>query len=110
MGENLLSLGREKDSCTSRVPATLAVMIVVNKIYLCILGLGGRGEGGGRDSHMNRAGILVVSLRDVNFRFWSRLGCSEQNTIIFSCKVENRRLVNVHSPFVILKFMGWGKI
>ena len=45
MGENLLSLGREKDSCTRRVPATLAVMIVVNKIYLCILGLGGRGEG-----------------------------------------------------------------
>ena len=24
---------------------------------------------------------LVVSLRGVNFRFWSRLGCSGQNTI-----------------------------
>ena len=32
------------------------------------------------------AGILVVSLRGVNFRFWSRLGCSGQNSIIFSRK------------------------
>ena len=46
MGGNLLSLRREKDSCTRRVPATLAMMIVVNKIYLCILGLGGGGGGG----------------------------------------------------------------
>ena len=28
--------------------------------------------------------ILVVSLRGVNFRFWSHLGCSVQNTTIFS--------------------------
>ena len=31
-------------------------------------------------------GMLVVSLKGVNFRFWSRLGCSQQNTIIFSRK------------------------
>ena len=35
---------------------------------------------------MKEAGMLVVSLMSVNFRFWSRLGCSGQNTIIFSCK------------------------
>ena len=35
---------------------------------------------------MKGAGMLVVSLRGVNFRFWSRLVCSEQNTIIFSRK------------------------
>ena len=35
---------------------------------------------------MKGAGMLVVSLRDVNFRFWSRLGCPEQNTITFSRK------------------------
>ena len=29
-------------------------------------------------------GMLVVSLRDVNFGFWSHLGCSRQNAIIFS--------------------------
>ena len=36
---------------------------------------------------MKGAGMLVVSLRSlrgVNFRFWSRLRCSGQNTIIFS--------------------------
>ena len=42
--------------------------------------------GGGGDSHMEGAGMLVVSLRGVNFRFWSRLGCSGQNAIIFSRK------------------------
>ena len=40
----------------------------------------------GWDSHMKGTGMLVVSLRGVNFRFWSRLGCSGQNTIIFSRK------------------------
>ena len=48
----------------------------------------GRGEGGGgggrKDSHMKGAGMLVVSLRGVNFRFWSHLGCSGQDAIIFS--------------------------
>ena len=38
------------------------------------------------DSQIKGAGMLVVSLRGVNFRFWSRLGCSGQNTIIFSRK------------------------
>ena len=36
----------------------------------------------GGDSHMKGAWMLVVSLRGVNFRFWSRLGCC----IIFSRK------------------------
>ena len=46
----------------------------------------GQGVGGGRDSHMKGAGMLVVSLRGVNFSMWPRLGCSVQNTIIFSRK------------------------
>ena len=29
-------------------------------------------------------GMLLVSLRGVNFEFWSHLGCSGQNAIIFS--------------------------
>ena len=33
---------------------------------------------------MKETGILVVSLRGVNFGFWYHLGCSEQNAIIFS--------------------------
>ena len=35
-------------------------------------------------------GMLVVSIKGVNFGFWSHLGCSGQNTIIFSVKVSLR--------------------
>ena len=47
---------------------------------------GGGGEGGGRrrDFHMKGTGMLVVSLRGVNFGFWSRLGCFRQNVTSFS--------------------------
>ena len=44
----------------------------------------GGGGGGGGNSHMKGAGMLVVSLRGVNFGFWSHLGCSGKNAIIFS--------------------------
>ena len=39
--------------------------------------------GGGGDSHMKQTGMLVVSLRGVNFGFWSRLGCFGQSANIF---------------------------
>ena len=45
---------------------------------------GGGGGGGGGFPHMKAVGMLVVSLRGVIFGFWSHLGCSEQNAIIFS--------------------------
>ena len=35
---------------------------------------------------MKGVGMLVVSLRGVNFEFRSRLGCSWQNTITFGRK------------------------
>ena len=38
-------------------------------------------EGG--TPHMKVVGMLVVSLGGVNFGFWSHLGCSGQNAIIF---------------------------
>ena len=38
----------------------------------------------GGTPHMKGVGMLVVSLRGINFGFWSHLGCSGQNTIIFS--------------------------
>ena len=44
----------------------------------------GAGSGeppGGEGSHMKVAGMLVVSLRGVNFGLWSHLGCSGQNAI-----------------------------
>ena len=37
------------------------------------------GGGGGGDSNIKKVGVLVVSLRGVNFRFWSRLGCFRKN-------------------------------
>ena len=36
----------------------------------------GWGGGGGGNFHLKEVGILVVSLRGVNFEFWSHLGCS----------------------------------
>ena len=40
------------------------------------------GNGGG-DSHIKQMGMLVVSLRGVNFGFWSHLGCSGQRNQYF---------------------------
>ena len=42
------------------------------------------GGGGGGNSHMKQTGMFVVSLRGVNFGFWSRLGCSGQSANILS--------------------------
>ena len=44
----------------------------------------GGGGGGGGDFHMKGTGMLVELLRGVNFGFWSHLGSSGQNVIIFS--------------------------
>ena len=41
---------------------------------------------GGGEYHIKGAGMLVVSITGVNFGFWSHLGCSGQNAIIFSRK------------------------
>ena len=38
----------------------------------------------GGTPHLKVVGMLGVSLRGVNFGFWSHLGCSGQNVIIFS--------------------------
>ena len=40
------------------------------------------GEGG--TPHMKGGRMLDFSLRGVNFGFWSHVGCSGQNAIIFS--------------------------
>ena len=38
---------------------------------------------GGWTPHIKLVGMLVVSRRGINFGFWSHLGCSGQNAIIF---------------------------
>ena len=42
--------------------------------------------GGGGTPYMKGEGMLIVSLRGANFGVWSPLGCSWQNTIVFSRK------------------------
>ena len=44
-------------------------------VYPPIDGTGGGGGGKESDSHIEVTGMLVVSLRSVNCRFWSKLGC-----------------------------------
>ena len=44
---------------------------------------------------MKGVGILVISLRGVNFGFWSNLGCSGQNGIVFSREVPKMQLANM---------------
>ena len=48
-----------------------------------------RGKGGG-DSNIKNVEMLVVSLRGVNFRFWSRLGFRGKIGNIFSLQVSLR--------------------
>ena len=38
----------------------------------------------GGESYMKQTGMLVFSLRGVNFGFWSRLGCPGQSADILS--------------------------
>ena len=39
---------------------------------------------------MKQKGMLTISLRGINFGFWSRLGCSAQSPNILSCHLRYR--------------------
>ena len=56
--------------------------------------------------HIKGAGMLVVSLRVVNFGFWSHLGCSGLNAIIFSHKrlIQDCTLRNIKKLFIFNLF------
>ena len=59
------------------------------RLYFFVIKVHARlGGGGGWEGilYMKGVGMLFVSLRGVNFGFWSCLECSGQNTIIFSRK------------------------
>ena len=75
---------------------------------------------GGGDSHVKVTGMLVVSLRVVNCRFWSRLGFLGRKANIFTHQVslrvcvkkylyeKNKRrqsLVSIFSAFKSLKLL-----
>ena len=77
---------------------------------------GNTGPGEGGTPHMKEVGMLVVSLRGVNFGFWSHLGCSGQNAIIFSreglvwgCTRKNIKIYNCLC-FNVVSFRGQKKL
>ena len=43
---------------------------------------------------MKGAGLLCVSLKGVNFGFWSHLGCSGQNTLRVSFRIAREEILN----------------
>ena len=61
------------------------IRLQLTLLLFCNRSLGGL-EARGGDSHMKQTGMLVVSLRGINFGFWSRLGCSAQSANILSCR------------------------
>ena len=68
--------------CVAMFPLQIA-MIVMGKFIHFQLRVKNTGGGTPR---MKVVGMLVVLLRGINFGFWSHLGCSGQNAIIFSCE------------------------
>ena len=68
--------------CLATFPLQIA-MIVMGKFIHFQLRVKNTGGGTPR---MKVVGMLVVLLRGINFGFWSHLGCSGQNAIIFSCE------------------------
>ena len=62
---------------------SVGALLIIKHLSYPILSCSLRPTGGGTP-HMKGVGMLVVSFRGVNFGFWSHLGCSGQNAIIFS--------------------------
>ena len=67
-----------KDSNTVRENRKAIVLLRVSRTRMSAFGIikmmVAEMTGGG-GSHMKGAGMLVVSLRGINFGFWSNLGC-----------------------------------
>ena len=53
---------------------------------------------------MKGARMLVVSLRGVNFAFWSHLGCSGQNAMIFSREGQAKIYKNIFDMYIFNSF------
>ena len=73
---------RPRTFITDGLHSTMTAQHNKQRIKCCFEG-GDSSTGGEGDSHMKGAGMLVVSLRGVNFGF-THLGCSGKNAIIFS--------------------------
>ena len=68
-----------------KIPDTeKAIRDIQNEMVQFFYSTRGGGRGGGGTPHMKGVGMLVVSLRGINLRFLSHLGCSGQNANRFS--------------------------
>ena len=65
--------------CLATFPLQIAMIVMGKFIHFQL-----RVKNTGGAPRMKVVGMLVVSLRGINFGFWSHLGCSGQNAIIFS--------------------------
>ena len=75
---------------------------IICALKMRLLVLNSRGEGG----HMKQMGMLVVSLRGVNFGFWSRLGCSGHSANILSRQeTQNYAKRNRSQIFLLTSFV-----
>ena len=63
---------------------SVGALLIIKHLSYPILSCPLRPPRGGGTPHIKGVGMLVVSFRGVNFGFWSHLGCSGQNAIIFS--------------------------
>ena len=70
--------------CDLRVVAEDTIMGIFNRRFGKVLNRCHPWEEGGGDFHVERLEILVFSLRGVNQRLWSSIGCSGQNVTICS--------------------------
>ena len=70
--ERVISLASQKKTGAKAVNIHLKLLTVVCLEWIA-KGLANLIPGG--DSNIKKVGVLVVSLRGVNFKFWSRLGC-----------------------------------
>ena len=67
--------------CLATFPLQIAMIVMGKFIHFQLRVKNTRGGGTPR---MKVVEMLVISLRGINFGFWSHLGCSGQNAIIFS--------------------------
>ena len=58
----------------------------------------------GKGLPYEQTGMLVLSLRGVNFGFWSRLGCSVHSTNILSCQETQNYAKSNRSHIFFLTF------
>ena len=80
VGKSDISVGNGSKGLTDAFYGCEKVQKTLKTVHLQQL----KGLGRGKTPHMKAVGMLIVSLRSINFGFRSHLRCSGQNAITFS--------------------------